>query len=201
MFEKVVGRLNTDSYKFGETTMNYQNTYNQLVENAKSRKGLSGYRERHHIVPKSLGGTDDPENLVDFTAREHFIAHLLLAKIHGGKMIHAVYMMSTREGYTNRTYEKMRIQFIEGIKNNKVRGDRISKALKGRPKTEEHKEAYRQSRINGVGWVCPESKKEQQRTTMKGSGNPMWGKTHDEEARRIISEANLQKLVCPHCQK
>jgi hypothetical protein len=179
--------------------MNYSNVYHRLILNAKERNDLSGYKERHHILPRSLGGLDTPENLVDLTAREHFIAHLLLAKIHGGKMIHAVYMMSTRNGYTNRTYEKMRILFINGIKNNKGRSLKISKALKGRPKSKEHKEAYRQSRLNGVGWVCPDSKKEQQRITMSGLGNPMWGKTHNEEARKNISEANLQKLVCPHC--
>ena len=201
MLENIVDRLNTDSYKFKETNMNYQNVYNRLVENAKLRTEISGYKEKHHIFPRSLGGTDDPTNLVDFTAREHFIAHLLLAKIYGGKMIHAVYMMSTRDGYTNRTYEKMRLEFSNLIKNNKDRGERISRALKGRPKTEAHKEAYKQSRINGVGWVCPESKKEQQRITMKGSGNPMWGKTHNEEAKLKIIEANKQKVVCPHCSK
>lgn len=39
------------------------------------------YFETHHIVPKSLGGTDDKNNLVNLTAREHYIAHLLLVKI------------------------------------------------------------------------------------------------------------------------
>jgi hypothetical protein len=199
MFEKVVGRLNTDSYKFKETNMNYQNAYNRLVENAKARIELSGYKERHHILPRSLGGLDTSENLVDLTAREHFIAHLLLAKMYGGKMIHAVYMMSTRNGYTNRTYEKMRLEFIDGIKNNKERSAKISQSLKGRPKSEEHKEAYRQSRLASGGWVVSQDHKRKVSEKMSGNGNPMWGQTHTEEARKIISEANKQQVSCPHC--
>lgn len=41
-------------------------------------KGL--YCETHHIVPKSLGGTNDKSNLVNLLAREHYIVHCLLVK-------------------------------------------------------------------------------------------------------------------------
>ena len=40
---------------------------------------------RHHILPRALGGGDEPENLIRLTAEDHFFAHLLLAKAHGGK--------------------------------------------------------------------------------------------------------------------
>lgn len=56
--------------------------YNRLVEFAKARGGVPGYGERHHIVPRSEGGTDDPANLVVLTAREHFLAHWLLYRIY-----------------------------------------------------------------------------------------------------------------------
>jgi ribosomal protein S13 len=223
MFENVVGMLNTDSYKFEETAMNYQNIYNNLVEKAKTRTELHGYKEKHHILPRSLGGLDSPENLVLFTAREHFIAHLLLAKIYGGGMWHAAHMMSNMKRYTNRKYENIKIEHAKRISSfmtgkivsddTKEKQKKTLKRLKqereeaglphwlaGIPKTEEHKEAYRQSRLNGVGWVCPESRKEQLRKTMVGEGNHMWGKTHSENARKVISEANRQKLVCPHCE-
>lgn len=39
----------------------------------------------HHIIPKSLGGTDDPKNLIRLSYRQHFIAHRLLLKITSGK--------------------------------------------------------------------------------------------------------------------
>lgn len=60
--------------------MNYQKIYDLLVQ--KNHVFSEGeYFETHHKVPKSLGGTDDEINLVNLTAREHYIAHLLLVKI------------------------------------------------------------------------------------------------------------------------
>lgn len=67
--------------------MNYLKAYNNIVEKASSRglrknKKKFGYTEIHHIKPRCIGGTDDKENLVQVTAREHFILHLLLTKIY-----------------------------------------------------------------------------------------------------------------------
>ena len=61
----------------------YKKWYNNIVDHAKNRN-LEGYTENHHIVPKSLGGTDDATNLIRLTAREHFICHLLLTKFTTG---------------------------------------------------------------------------------------------------------------------
>jgi len=74
--------------------MNYKLHYDKLIERAKSRK-LQGYKESHHIVPKCMNGTDDKDNLVNLTAREHFIAHILLVKIYPEEkgLINAVNMM------------------------------------------------------------------------------------------------------------
>jgi len=60
--------------------MNYNNIYTRLMSsrillNRKSKN--DGMLERHHILPKSLGGTNDKSNLVYLIPREHFIAHLL----------------------------------------------------------------------------------------------------------------------------
>ena len=60
--------------------MNYQKVYDQLVQ--KNHVFSSGeYFEIHHKVPKCMGGNDEKSNLVNLTAREHYIAHLLLVKI------------------------------------------------------------------------------------------------------------------------
>jgi hypothetical protein len=61
--------------------MNYNKIYNSLIDRAKNRT-LEGYKESHHIVPKSIGGSNKADNLVNLTAREHFLAHWLLVKIH-----------------------------------------------------------------------------------------------------------------------
>jgi len=63
--------------------MNHKKVYDSLIEKAKNRH-LDEYCEQHHIIPRCMGGTDDKCNLVNLTAREHFLAHYLLAKMHGG---------------------------------------------------------------------------------------------------------------------
>lgn len=61
--------------------MDYSRLYYKIIENRKNNT-FNGYTECHHILPKSLGGTNDKSNLVDLTAREHFICHLLLTKMY-----------------------------------------------------------------------------------------------------------------------
>ena len=57
----------------------YKKWYDMIIENAQNRQ-IKGYKERHHIIPKCLGGSNKKENLVDLTAREHFVCHWLLTK-------------------------------------------------------------------------------------------------------------------------
>ena len=38
---------------------------------------------KHHIIPKHMGGTDDPENLVKLTVEDHAIAHKELYEKYG----------------------------------------------------------------------------------------------------------------------
>lgn len=95
--------------------MDYKNQYNKLVTRAKSRS-ISGYKETHHILPRSMGGTDEPQNLVELTAREHFIAHLLLLKIYPNNysLIKAVNMMCMghkQHRSMNRMYGWLREKF------------------------------------------------------------------------------------------
>ena len=73
--------------------MNHFLAYQKLIAKARKRVCPNGYVERHHVLPRALGGTDDSSNLVALTAREHFVAHMLLAKIHGGIMWQAVIVM------------------------------------------------------------------------------------------------------------
>ena len=65
--------------------MNYKHIYDAIIERAKSRglnkKLLDGYFEKHHIVPKCLGGSNEDDNLVLLTGREHYLCHYLLWKV------------------------------------------------------------------------------------------------------------------------
>jgi len=61
--------------------MNYKKHYDLLIERARTRH-LNGYVERHHIVPRCIGGTDEKSNLVELTPEEHYVAHQLLVKMY-----------------------------------------------------------------------------------------------------------------------
>ena len=73
--------------------MNLQKLHDAIIEKAKIRGTVEGYKETHHILPRSMGGGDEVDNLIDLTAKEHFVIHHLLAKIHGGPMAQAFGMM------------------------------------------------------------------------------------------------------------
>ena len=86
----------------------YSKWYFSLVQKrqAEPLSKLTQYCEEHHIDPKSLGGSNKKENLVLFSAREHFIAHLLLTKMYEGdakrKMHYAFYSMRRGKRNMNR---------------------------------------------------------------------------------------------------
>lgn len=77
--------------------MNYSKIYDDFIADRRKKESQliesGAYRERHHILPRCLGGNDEPENLIALTPEDHLFAHLLLAKIHGGKLWAAVYAM------------------------------------------------------------------------------------------------------------
>ena len=74
--------------------MNYEKHYNLLIDRARNRT-INGYKEKHHIVPKCMNGTDYEDNLVWLTADEHFVAHQLLVKMYptNKELIYAANMM------------------------------------------------------------------------------------------------------------
>lgn len=61
--------------------MDYKKIHDSIIDRAKNRN-LEGYVERHHIIPKCMNGNNEQNNLVDLTAREHFLIHWLLHEIY-----------------------------------------------------------------------------------------------------------------------
>lgn len=57
-----------------------QNKYFYLYLKILSKPDTTGYTEKHHILPKSMGGSDSKTNLIQITSRKHFLAHYLLTK-------------------------------------------------------------------------------------------------------------------------
>jgi hypothetical protein len=97
--------------------MNYQKIYNILVRRGQNRI-LEGYSEKHHIVPRCLGGTDEATNLVSLTPEEHYLCHLLLVKIHPNNIRlvkAAMFMVSSNNNVkrNNKAYGWLKRQYAE----------------------------------------------------------------------------------------
>jgi hypothetical protein len=67
----------------------YKVWHDNIITKAKNR-ALTCYTEKHHILPKCLGGSNNEDNLVRLTAKEHFIVHMLLCKFTEGRNRHLV---------------------------------------------------------------------------------------------------------------
>ena len=122
--------------------MNYQKIYNQIINRAKTRQ-IEGYIEKHHIVPKCLGGEDIKENIIQLTSREHFICHQLLCEMYPNefKLKQALFLMSIGKQknkdkhykISNRIYERLRLEYsllLIGKKQSKETKYKKSESMK-----------------------------------------------------------------------
>lgn len=152
-------------------TNKYSKLYFSITNNAKNRT-VCGYYEKHHIIPQSLGGSNDSQNLVDLTAREHFICHWLLIKMTEGedrsKMLYALHGMKAENKHqqryssaiTSRVYEKYR---IEHAKNHSERMKGKKAWNKGRKlegeELAQHRERTRNRKIDPIKQALGQQKR------------------------------------------
>lgn len=108
----------------------YHTLYCKIVDRALLRDSVEGYTEKHHIIPKSMGGSNLTNNLVILTGREHFICHYLLTKFANDsvvdKMLFAFGMMSnSKKRYTNsRLYQKVKSK-ISKARSKQYKGKKV----------------------------------------------------------------------------
>jgi hypothetical protein len=167
----------------GDITMNYERIYNQIIERAKNRI-LVGYKETHHIIPRCMGGTNEKDNLVDLTAREHFMCHLLLTRIHPthkGLRLAIWNMCNTKKNYQSRykpngrLYEMIRTEYREHIKG-------------------ENHPSYGRKNSDEVKQKMSEIAKER----FKNNPGTFKGRTHSEETRKKLSDNMKGKAQSNH---
>lgn len=174
----------------------YSKYYFSIINNAKSRVlDDNVYVENHHIIPRSLGGIDDENNLVKLTAREHFICHLLLTKMTNGyqkhQMIFASQMMLVSKHSQYRYVPSSRIYQI--VKEQA--GKTISELKKGKARPKEMCE-----KLSKIKTGIPNSKiagdnhytrQEGYISKISGSNHYNYGKTQSEESNLKRREAIL----------
>lgn len=161
----------------------YTKIYYKIINQAITNKELllNKYYEKHHIIPKSLGGLDSEENLVILSAKAHYVCHLLLTKMvsnkfHQEKVNYALWCMINGNGNlpryipSARQYEKLKYKFSV-TKSQAMTGegnhfngwsqeikDKISKSLLGHKHTEESKKKMSEYRKNTI-WIKKEGQK------------------------------------------
>lgn len=173
--------------------MNYKRIYDEIISNAKNRITNKGdYFEKHHIIPKFDNGSNDKDNLVRLTAREHFIAHLLLMKIYKtGKAYFAFKGMCNWKSSKQMREYKINSHLYSSAKGKykhepetilKIKEGNIGKRL-----SKEHKNKISMSRK--IGYEDGSIEKP------IGEKNGMYGKKLSEESRLKISIARTGKKV------
>lgn len=164
----------------------YTKVYYQIIENAKKRIN-EGYVEKHHIIPRSCGGTDDISNLVSLTGREHFICHWLLTKMvtestHIRNMHYAFKMMS-QHGKTSRL---QKIAKSTGADRSEETKQKISQTMK-----EQYRLGQRQHVKGMLGKKMSDDAKKQISNTHKGKPKSA---SHKEKLRQNL-KGKTWKLI------
>lgn len=186
--------------------MDYQAHYNKLIDRARNRS-INDYTEKHHVIPRCMGGTNAIDNLVDLTPEEHFLAHQLLVKIYPNnqKLIYAAAMMTRGHNgkrANNKFYGWIRKRFAETH----------SAAMKGqkRPKTKEHIENHRKSLLangNIKGWPKgkprgPISEEGKLKRSLALKGRPQPKNEQWRKSQSLVQSGKVYpKVICPHCNK
>lgn len=201
----------------------YEKWYASITNNAKDRT-IDVYTETHHILPRSLGGSDDASNLVKLTAREHFVCHWLLTKMYTGdargKMINAMYIMRA-EGPNQKRYEsKITSRIYENLRTEY--SQYISKLNTGRVQPLEEKARQLAAQIGRKRAPFSDEWRAKLSAAKSGENNNRYGVKVSEETRRKMSEKakgrkqdpavvahrnelnrgkKRARIVCPHCGK
>lgn len=204
--------------------MNYEKIYKQLVSKAKlecRKKGNGIYYERHHIVPKCLGGNESKDNLVLLTAREHYVAHKLLCELYPDvdKLHFALWrMMNPQTKNHIRSYNISSYEYNCRRQIHQGKIQKIGLSNKGKQITDKQKQKIRDKRKLQIITaetkrkisIANKGKKKPTRTEEhcnnlsksmigKNKGKPKPTRTEEHRNNLSLAHKNRNPINCPYC--
>ena len=190
----------------------YSRWYNSIISQAQADVNrLVGRFEKHHIIPKSMGGPDTSSNLVKLTPREHLLCHLLLLKMTDGQnlfkmtcamnlMMHNTNQKLGRTRVTTRKYDSAR--FYARVEFSEEHRHKISEAAKRRdPATRKQSAAANEKRrVFMQSYQKTAEHIENQAAATRGKTRKSWGH-HSDEAKEKLSAVHLGKPKSEEAKK
>lgn len=203
-----------------EEGMSYKEYIEKILNDRPNERASDGYQEKHHIVPKCLGGTNDDENLIWLYAEEHYYAHKLLAleNPNNEKLQYPWWMLSTRnqEKISAEEYAAARANVAKTMSDNH-KGE--NNPMYGKTMSEENRKVSSERMKKRTGENNPNygkrlSKEERKKVSdglkgkYVGENNHMYGKHLSEETKKKIGDSErgsknyrARKVVCIETKK
>jgi aldehyde:ferredoxin oxidoreductase len=169
-------------------------------------------KHKHHIIPRHMGGTDDPLNLIELTVEEHAEAHRKLYEEHGhiedycawkglsGQMgkeeIIRLLMDPTGRVHAEETKQKISQSHLGKPKHTEESKEKLRQFRTGMKLTEEHKEKITKSLIGNTRCLGYKHTQETRDKVSKSlEGNTRWSSNPNisEKERKRRSEAAKER--------
>lgn len=166
---------------------------------------------KHHIIPKYMGGTDDPSNLVEVTVEQHALLHKQLWKDLGNWQDYIAWKcLDGRMGKEERI-RLIQIHANKGRKASEETRQKLSESHKGKKQSVITIQRRCDKLIGKKRGPRSEEWKRNLSLSLQGRSSSFKGKKHTEEANEKNRLAHLgvshnknrkfEKIRCPKCGK
>ena len=190
-------------------------TYEEFIKSIRDSRCNIWFEhaERHHIIPRCIGGTDNVDNLIYLTPREHFIAHRLLAIENPQEkgLLYAWHLMCIdgRHDTTPEEYEEQKISWVAYLKTlhrpqsietrQKLSQNMIGNTRGSKPRSQETKDRISKSKTGPNNPMYGKSPSVETRLKISQSLKMSGGHPHTEETKRLIGEKSAARRFKKHC--